>query len=104
LAWTVVHLVSAWLLVERVGLNGAGIAFFLSYVFHIVLIYAIVRTQSGFRWSAENKRTGLLFISLIAAVFCSSHLLPSGPATGIGSVAVLLSGVYSVRVLAFCCK
>ena len=58
------------------GLNGAGIAFFGSYVFHGLLIYPIVRRLSGFRWSATNRQTGLLFLSLIAVVFCGFYLFP----------------------------
>ena len=80
------------------GLTGAGIAFFGSYIFHGILTYPIARVLSGFRWSAANWQTGLIFLSLIATVFCSFymlplHLRPSGALALIGSV------LYSVRVL-----
>lgn len=99
LAWTVVNVGLSWICVKSFGLNGAGIAFFGSYVFHGLLIYPIVRRLSGFRWSAANRQTGLLFLLMIAAVFCGFFLLPSLVATGLGIVAVIVSSAYSIRGL-----
>jgi enterobacterial common antigen flippase len=99
LAWTIVAVGLAWICVRSFGLNGAGIAFFGSYVFHGLLIYPIVRQLSGFRWSKASKRTGLLFLSLIAVVFTACYLLPLVVAAGIGTVAVVVSCVYSIRCL-----
>jgi len=99
LAWTIVNVGLSWLCLRSFGLNGAGIAFFGSYIFHGFMIYPIVRHLSGFRWSAANRQTGLLFLSLIAVVFCGSYVLPPFWATGVGTLAVCLSCVYSIRVL-----
>jgi PST family polysaccharide transporter len=99
LAWTVVNVGLSWICLQSFGLNGAGIAFFGSYVFHGLMIYPVVRRISGFRWSAANRQTGLLFLSLIAMVFCGFYALPPLFAGGLGAVAVVLSGVYSLRVL-----
>jgi antigen flippase len=99
LAWTVVHLGLAWICVSYFGLNGAGIAFFGSYVFHAIMIYAVVRWHSGFRWSTDNKRTGALFVSSIAAVFCGYYVLPLIWAECAGVLAAVLTSVYSIRVL-----
>jgi len=99
LAWTLVHMGLAWLCVGKYGLNGAGMAFFGSYIFHGFLIYPIVRRLSGFHWSPANRRTGLLFLSLIGSVFCGFYFLPGWLATSIGALAFLLSCVYSVRAL-----
>ena len=99
LAWTVVYLGLAWVCVTAFQADGAGIAFFGSYVFHVFMIYLIVRRLSGFRWSAANRQTSLLFLSLIAVVFCSFYVLPPLLAISVGMVAVLLSGVYSIRVI-----
>jgi enterobacterial common antigen flippase len=99
LAWTVVSLGLAWSCVTIFGANGAGIAFFGSYVFHAFLIYPIVNRLNGFRWSKENKQTGLLFLSSIAVVFCGFYVLPLFLATSVGTLAVLLSAAYSIRVL-----
>ncbi len=98
-AWTVVNVGLTWLCVKAFGLNGAGIAFFGSYVFHGLMIYPIVRRLSGFRWSAINRKTGLLFVSSSMIVFCGFYVLPLFWAYGVGTLMVILSGVYSIRVL-----
>ena len=61
-AATVVHVGLAFMLVGYFGLTGATMAFFGLYIWHGILIYVIVRRLSGFRWSAANRRTGLLFL------------------------------------------
>lgn len=99
LAYTVVNVGLAWLCVRRFGLNGAGIAFFGSYVFHAFLIYPIVRVLIDFRWSAANRKTGLLFLSSIAVVFCGVCLLPPPWAAVLGAVVTALIGLYSLRRL-----
>jgi PST family polysaccharide transporter len=99
LAWTIVSIALAWICIRSFGLNGAGIAFFGSYIFHGFLIYPIVHYLSGFRWSAENIKTGATFLSLIAMVFCGFYVLPRLLAACVGTVAAVLSGAYSIRVL-----
>lgn len=99
LAWAAVSMALAWGCVTRYGLNGAGIAFFASYVFYTVMIYAIVRRLSGFRWSAENRSSAAVLLSLIALVFSWFYLLPPIWRVSLGASAVMVSGGYSVRVL-----
>ena len=99
LAWTIVALVLAWVCVNFYGLNGAGIAFFGSYVFHCFLIYPIVSRLSGFRWSQANKRSFVLFLSLIAVVFCCFYVLPLSLAACVGTIALVLGCIYSGRAL-----
>jgi antigen flippase len=96
---TVVHVGLAFVLVGRFGLAGATMAFFGLYIWHGILIYAIVHRLTGFRWSAANKRTGLLFLPLIGAVFCGFFLLPIWIATAVGVVAACGSGIYSLRMV-----
>lgn len=98
-AATAVHVGLAWFLVSRVGVNGAGMAFFGLYVWHGLLIYVVVRRLSGFRWSRTNRQLGLFFLPLTALVFSGFYLFPFWLAAGVGSVAVLISSLYSVRIL-----
>jgi PST family polysaccharide transporter len=100
LAYTVAYLAMAWVLIGLMGAPGAGVAFFASYVFHALMVYAIVRRLTRFRWSRANRRTGALFLGLIAGVFAAFRVLPAGPATGLGVLALLGSGAYSLRALA----
>jgi PST family polysaccharide transporter len=99
LSWTLASLGLAWVCVRSLGLNGAGIAFFGSYLFYGLLLYPIVHRLSGFRWSAANKRLGVISLSLITVVFCGFYVLPFLWAACVGILATLLSGLYSVRVL-----
>jgi enterobacterial common antigen flippase len=99
LAATAVNVGLAAILVQHYGLTGAGMAFFGLYVIHGIVIYFVVRRLSGFRWSAENKRIGLLVLSLMGAVFGAFYVLPFWLATTLGTLATILSGIYSVRVL-----
>lgn len=100
LAFTAFQIVLALVCVNAFGLNGAGIAFFGSYVFHGLMIYPIVRHLSGFRWSSTNVRTGVLFLSIIGLVFSSFFLLQTWWAIGIGAAAAVFSGWYSLRTIA----
>ena len=77
LAWTAVYLALAWTCITAFGLNGVGIAFFGSYVFHVAMVYCIVRRISGFRWSSANAQTCFFYLVLIAVVFASFYVLPS---------------------------
>ncbi len=99
LAWAVVNVGLAWGFVRKVGVDGAGIAFFGSYVFHGLMIYPIVGALSGFRWSSDNRRVGSVYIVLIAVVFGAFWILPPLAATSVGVLAMTVSGVYSMRAL-----
>ena len=99
LSWTFVNVGLSWLCLKFFGLNGAGIAFFGSYIFHALMIYPVVRWLSGFRWSVANSKAGLFFLSLIAVVFCGFYVLPPLLAMGLGALAMIVSGLYSIREL-----
>jgi antigen flippase len=99
LACAAVYGALAWTLIAAFGLNGAGMAFLGYCVFHGFLYYPITRRISGFRWSRDNAREGVFCLALIAAVCAGFYLLPTIPATALGSLAVLASCIYSVRVL-----
>jgi PST family polysaccharide transporter len=99
LAWTIVGIGLAWLLVARFGLDGAGMAFFGSYVFHGLMIYPIVRKLSGFRWSAANLKAGLMFVGTIALAFTALMALPGVWGTAIALLVTLATSLYSLDAL-----
>jgi antigen flippase len=98
-AATLVHIGLAWLLVKQFGLVGAAAAFFGLYIWHGILIYVISRRLTGFRWSAANLRIGSIFLVLSALIFGATFVLPFWQATALGSVAVIVSGVCSLKML-----
>ena len=83
----------------RFGLEGAGVAFFASYVFHAVVVYALVGRMTGFRWSAANRRTGVVYIAAVGLVFSAFLILPSAWATTVGALVLIASGTHSAREL-----
>lgn len=99
IAWTVVNVGLSYVCVRSFGLSGAGIAFFLSYVFHAAIIYPIVRRLSGFRFNAVSLRIITLFASIIALAFVAFSILPVGWANAVGIAAIALSSVFAVRML-----
>lgn len=99
LAWTVVNIGLAWWCVEAFGVNGAGIAFFGSYVFHAILVYPIVRRLSGFRWTGANIKTASCSFAMIAAVFIGLRVLPPAAAISFGILATIASSYVSIRIL-----
>ena len=99
LAWTVVHIVLAWVGVKVLGSSGAGLAFFGSYIFHVILMYVLLRRMYGFRWSRDTYISGCVLLSSISLAFCAVQVLP--PVLGIccGATAVVMTGYYSLRAL-----
>jgi PST family polysaccharide transporter len=98
-AYVVVYVAVAAVCVRWFGVDGAGIAFLVSYVFHGLMIYPVVRRLSGFRWSAENRRLMASFVVLIFAVFCGFALLPGWLATLLALAALLGNTWFSLREL-----
>lgn len=99
IAWAVASLALAWSCIAYFGVVGAGIAFFLSYIFHGVVTYAIARRLTGFTWSKETKRTAYIFASLIALSFAICYALPIWLTAVIGFTITVVSAVYSYRTL-----
>jgi PST family polysaccharide transporter len=92
-----IHVVSAWLMVPFIGLAGAGAAFFILYVCHTIVIYALVRRLSGFRLSPDNRRAATFTIMGAVGLFVSSLTLPFGPAMALAIGVVATASVISLR-------
>ena len=89
------------LLLPKLKLLGAGIAFFGSYFLYWGMIYQIVRRVSGFRYSPESKRIGLVYGVLVSVVFASWYVFPEHHlAVEIcGTLASIGAGFYSMKRL-----
>lgn len=97
-AWTF-YIVLAWFGLRWFGLPGMGMAYLGLYLFHVVMIYAVVRKCSGFRWSGANIRLGLLGIAAVGTALWCRLVLPEPWATGSGAVLAVVAGVLSLRAL-----
>ena len=97
--WAVVNVGLSWVCLRRFGLNGAGIAFFGSYAVHAIVVYAVVRRLTGFRWSAANWRAGLVYVAAIGAVFWAFEALDPVRATLVGMLVLLASVGYAGHAL-----
>ena len=100
LVWAVVNVLLSWVCITYFGLVGVGIAFFLSYVFHCLMIFPIVHSLTGFRWTRTNIRLGISYLALTAGVLAIAEWLTPWQAFAVGAVMFIVSGLYSVRSLA----
>jgi PST family polysaccharide transporter len=100
LAWAAVNVGLAAILVPRYGVNGAGFAFFASYAFHVIMIYAVARAMTGFRWSVASGRLGLAFLAMIGTLFTAMYWLDSLFSFVIAAAASIASAVFCARAVA----
>ncbi|MGB7566146.1 MAG: O-antigen translocase, partial [Prochlorococcaceae cyanobacterium] len=61
-SWATFNIAATWLCLHAFGLEGAGIAFLMTNIFHAFIIYYQARCMTGFRWSSENMRAGSYFV------------------------------------------
>lgn len=81
------------------GLKGVGIAFFAMYLVYWFGIFVVVNRLTGFQWSSANIRLGLVFVPLVGAVFVAGYFLSPINLIILGTLAVAVSGIYSLRTL-----
>jgi PST family polysaccharide transporter len=98
-AATAVHVGLVWLLLPRLGVLGAGVAFLGLYVWHSILIYLVVRRLSGFRFSAENLRLGSLYLTAAGIAYGATVLAPFGLGLAISALLTLVCCAHALRSL-----
>jgi enterobacterial common antigen flippase len=86
-------------LVEKIGLEGAGMAFAASYVLHGIIVYTIVHKMYGFTLERSTLWAAGLFLIAITAVLLGFSLLSEPIAILIGIMVTLASSVASTRAL-----
>jgi PST family polysaccharide transporter len=99
LAWGLVYVGLLWICLHSFGLNGAGIAFLGSYVFHGILVYLIATRLSLFRWSRSNLNTGVAFLVTLGFAFFVLNVLPALMGFLISAVVTAVSGVFAFQRL-----
>lgn len=99
LAWTLVYLGLALILVRRYGAVGAGMAFCGSYLYHIVMTYCLVAHLTRFRVSAQTFRISILLLSAMAVVFAATAFLPGQISLAVGTLVSGIAAWLSLRTL-----
>ncbi len=97
--WALVNVALTWWLVSALGLAGAGVAFFLAYVVHLLLVYPMARRLTGFRWSRANAVTALALVVLMGLVHAAFVWLPATVAMTFGVVVLLGFSVHAALTL-----
>lgn len=98
-AWATFNVAATWWGLRVFGLEGAGIAFMLSYVFHALIVYPMVRSMTSFRWSGENLRAGSYFLLACGVTLVVQRSVPTWPAFAFGTFLTLVSTWYCLRTL-----
>ncbi len=96
---TVSQIVLFWFGVRFLGFAGAGVAFFLVWLFYLCLMAALARRLSGFSWSPANLRIGALGLISVALTFACCQSLPTLWGAAIGTSAAILIGLWSISTL-----
>jgi enterobacterial common antigen flippase len=66
------YMVSSWFCLKWFGLVGAGVAFFVMYLFNWLIVWIVVRRSFGYTWSNASCRLA----ASIAPAICISFLIP----------------------------
>lgn len=93
----VVYIAMVWFGVGIWGVKGVGIAFAVFYALYVAAAYLIGRHLSGFRWSWETIWIASAYTLLAVGVFAAFQVLAPTMATVIGTVVMVVMGIYSAR-------
>lgn len=98
-AWSIGNVLLTLVCVREFGAEGAGLAFFLSYLVHLGLVYPICHRLTGFRFSGATFRTALGLALVIGAVQAISLLAEARWAVVIGGAMSVVLAVWSIARL-----
>lgn len=81
-----IHLAFLLILIQYLGLLGAGIAFFGLYSLHVIYMYVLIHRENGYQWSLSN----LQIIGSLILVFALAFVILSYTSQWLGSSIVCL--------------
>lgn len=97
--FAVVHIGLIWLGLSIFGLEGVSIAFFLLYIFSLVIIKFVAWRLTGFRWSSETRQLLFVLLPIVFLSFFVTRLLTLWQATILGVVMSLATFLLCLRNL-----
>ncbi len=92
---SIIHVLLVTFAMRNWGLTGTGMAFFVLYLFHSVLMRIVVGSLSGFHWQKTYVRLLTVYSAAIFAAFISPFVLGSIVSTITGCAIAILLGVYT---------
>lgn len=99
IATNLFHIALVWYGIRFFGLKGTGLAFCVLYIFYTMLMVAVSKSQTGFRWNHENRKLLLLLLPLVFLVFLIPLLLPAWISFGISIAITLVTSWIALRFL-----
>jgi len=99
LAFSILHIVFIVIGLNIWGLCGASVAFFASYVLHVIGMRLITGHLVDFTWSKGSKSLMLIQVSIVFVLFAATHFLPELWSIVLGCVLSLVMSLYSLRQL-----
>lgn len=99
LAANLFYMGMAALFVSWLGLPGIGVAFFLMYVFHTIMMTLVARYLIGFSWTGRNLRLMWVFLPVVLAAFFATYRLSPVFSAVVGLVLAICVGIYSLQTM-----
>ena len=90
---------ASWHGLHILGIEGAAIAFFILYMIHSVMVYAVARHLIGFSWSHARRKLLLIIVLFVAMNFISVRLMPLWLGSIFGTVVTFVISIYYLRAL-----
>lgn len=93
ISWNIVFIGLIWLFWGSMGIKGIGLAYIISYIYYLVILFILVNPLSRFRWDRVNIKHivfyGIALVLTIIVVIIFNHNIY------VGSAILLLTAVYS---------
>jgi PST family polysaccharide transporter len=94
-----VHIVLFWFGIIIFGLKGAGMAFFVLYIFYLFLMMYVIKKLTGFGWSDSNRRLAVIIAPAAGTVFLLPRFFPPSVSMASGTALTIGMGIYSLKKL-----
>lgn len=93
------HLLLIAVGLKWLGIEGIAIAFFVLYIFYIVMVYFVVRYLTEFSWTNNSLRMFIYFFAACSIAFAASRLLPILWASLVGLIITTAASFFCLREL-----
>ena len=96
--WNAIFLALLWVLLPMMGVEAAGIAFFIAYALQFALLHVLTRRLFAFRWERLSLSLIGVHAALAILIMVLSHPFPL-LAAGAGMILGLVTGLIGLRIV-----